>query len=155
MVKKIGVSVYEPFQMKIILKYWTPDIVQIPINPLNTSFLKDKFINKLKKRKIEIHARSIFLQGTILKNVNKLPNIVKRKKNLFIKWNNWCKKNNLSKLKAAILFIKTNKKIDKMVIGLDKVENLKQIVGIVNNDVHKENNFFEINKNAGIDPRKW
>ena len=76
------------------------------------------------------------------KNVKKLPNIVKRKKNLFIKWNNWCKKNNLSKLKAAILFIKTNKKIDKMVIGLDKVENLKQIVGIVNNDVHKENNFY-------------
>ena len=155
LVQKIGVSVYEPFQMKTILKYWKPDIVQIPINPLNNSFLKDKFMNRLKKKKIEIHARSIFLQGAILKNVNKLPNRIKRKKKLFIKWNNWCKKNKISKLKAAIQFIKANKKIDKMVVGVDKVENLKQIVEIVNKKDGKEYNFFKINTNASVDPRKW
>ena len=75
LVKKIGVSVYEVKELKKILKVFKPDIVQLPINILNQSFLKNDFLKKIKELGIEIQVRSIFLQGMLLEN--KIKNLSK------------------------------------------------------------------------------
>ena len=33
-IKKIGISAYDPLEIKKILKFWKPDLIQIPLNPL-------------------------------------------------------------------------------------------------------------------------
>ena len=50
-VNKVGVSVYDLLFLKKALKLWTPDIVQIPVNPFNLEFLSKNFLNSLKKKK--------------------------------------------------------------------------------------------------------
>jgi len=64
---KIGVSVYTLSEFNNLKKYFLPKIVQIPFNILNTEFDNTRFKNLIKKNKIEIHARSIFLKGVLLK----------------------------------------------------------------------------------------
>ena len=49
--KKIGVSLYDVFELKKILKIWKPDIIQVPLNPLNTQFLNSDLLKKLKKKR--------------------------------------------------------------------------------------------------------
>ena len=66
-IKKFGVSVYSIYELENILKIFTPDIVQFPVNVFNQSFFEENLLKKLKKKKIELHARSIFLQGLLLK----------------------------------------------------------------------------------------
>ena len=59
---KIGVSVYTPEELE---KYIDDiDIVQIPLSIADGRFLP--FLPKLRKRGVEIHARSVFLQGKLL-----------------------------------------------------------------------------------------
>ena len=70
---KIGVSLYDLNELKSILNIWKPDIIQVPLNPLNTQFLNSNLLKKLKKKGVEIHIRSIFLQGVLLKNQEELP----------------------------------------------------------------------------------
>ena len=61
---KIGVSVYDKKDInKILLKYKF-DIIQLPCNIFDQRLIFDGTLDKLKKN-IELHARSIFLQGVI------------------------------------------------------------------------------------------
>ena len=51
LLKKFGVSVYSVHELKKILTIFTPEIIQLPINIINQSFLKKKFIQIFKKEK--------------------------------------------------------------------------------------------------------
>ena len=78
-VKKIGFSSYEPEIAEKILKEINLDIVQVPLNILNQSFLQKNILKVFRKKKIEIHARSIFDQGILAENDNALKKKKKRK----------------------------------------------------------------------------
>ena len=72
-VKKIGASVQNCNQFENLLDKKNIDVIQFPFNILDwrwESFLS-KHQNVIKKRKIELHARSIFLQGLLLSNNKK------------------------------------------------------------------------------------
>ena len=88
-IKKIGVSVYHPQQIFQILNVFhplVPDIVQLPINILDNRFKNNDMLKLLKDKKIEIHARSIFLQGILLNNFYKLPAYFFKWKEIFLLW---------------------------------------------------------------------
>lgn len=128
LVKKIGISLYDVNDIKKIIKYWKPDIIQIPFNIFDRR-LNNKIICKIiKKNKIEVHARSIFLQGILTKR-NKKKRFNKWKK-LFDAWFNWCNKNNMQPYEVAYLYAKNNNIINKIVIGFENFDQLKKIIKI-------------------------
>lgn len=61
---KIGVSVYTPAQLSAVAEQYDIDLVQLPLNMLDQRFLP--WIPQLNARGIEVHARSVFLQGLLL-----------------------------------------------------------------------------------------
>ena len=67
MVKKIGISVYNPDVLKIVSKYKF-DIIQFQGNAIDRRFLNRKNLDHYKSLGIELHVRSIFLQGVLLEN---------------------------------------------------------------------------------------
>jgi len=67
-VKRIGVSVYTPEQFTLLSDMYNLDIVQAPMNWLDQRFMQPKIINKLLKKDIKLHVRSIFLQGLLLQS---------------------------------------------------------------------------------------
>ena len=102
-IRKIGVSIYEPNELNKVLKYLKPDIVQLPVSILNQNFLKNNFLKKLKKLGIEIHARSIFLQGLLLeKKTTGLGEIFNEKVKEIDKF---CKNKKITRLKFLLNFI--------------------------------------------------
>lgn len=73
LVRSWGVSLYDPEELDRILKVSNPDFVQVPLNAINQAFLDLKILDQLQSRRIELHARSVFLQGTLLMNPESLP----------------------------------------------------------------------------------
>lgn len=69
----IGVSVYDEPQINRVLARFTPDIVQLPINALDRRLERAGCLDRLKSKGIEIHARSVFLQGLLLMPEDKIP----------------------------------------------------------------------------------
>lgn len=150
-IKKIGFSIYTPIELLKIIKIFTPDFFQLPINILDQRFLESHIVNQIKKNKIEIHARSIFLQGKLLRENQFYSPIVKKKINMF---NRWCIKKNVDKIDACINFIRNYKFINKLVIGIDNKTQLKKIIKILKKDKYYVPKKFGINIYNLIDPRK-
>ena len=59
----IGVSVYNYKDIEETLSFYKPDIIQIPLNILDTRLFCDGTIFDLISKDIIIHIRSVFLQG--------------------------------------------------------------------------------------------
>ena len=158
-ITKIGVSVYSRFELDQILKIFTPDIIQFPLNVFDQSFNDMKYLKLLKDKKIELHARSIFLQGILLKNFKKHKFFIKWEDN-FQKWNNFLKVNKLSRLNACLKFLLQNHLIDKIVIGLGNHKHFNAFVSelkILNKGSNKYCDFSKLNCDDKIlrDPRYW
>lgn len=154
--KNLGASIYEIKDFNFIIKKFKPDIVQFPVNIFDQRFLEKNFLSTLSKNKIKSQARSIFLQGLILND--------KKSKAIFKKYNqqkylnnfhNLCQKHNITKKEACLFFIKKQKKINYLTIGIENLKQLKQDLAILrNNKLLNFKNLSIKNKNI-IDPRKW
>ena len=68
---KRGISVYTPEQLEEHIN--DIDIVQLPMSIVDTRFLP--FLPKLRKKGVEIHARSVFLQGKLLTGAKGIPKL--------------------------------------------------------------------------------
>ena len=56
-VRRIGVSVYDPATLCLVLDQYDIDVVQLPLNLLDQRFLRDGTLDELTRRGIEVHAR--------------------------------------------------------------------------------------------------
>ncbi len=153
LVSKVGISVYDLKEVNDVLKFWKPDIIQIPLNIFDQRFLKKNFLKKLKNQNIEIHVRSCFLNGVLLKDKLNKGNLKSR--DLFKKFIDWCKKKKISQLAACLHFIKKIKDIDGVVVGFDNSKQLKEIMYSFKKKLVLVPNDFANNERKLIDPRKW
>jgi aryl-alcohol dehydrogenase-like predicted oxidoreductase len=126
--KKIGYSLYSPEQLDTYFDQYKPDIVQIPMNILDREFQKSGWLKRLKDNGVEIHVRSVFLQGLLLMRYEE--QIVK-----FPQYKNtWdLLKNELSLFEGSSLdyclgFIKGVEEVDEIVIGANSARELKEIM---------------------------
>ena len=154
-IKKIGVSFYDKKNLIKTIKNFKLDFVQIPINIFDQRFIDKKTIDILKKKNIEIHARSIFLQGILLKQNKKVKYKFLKWKNIFNKYHKYLKEKKLTPIKACLNFVINKNYIDKVVIG---VFSDKQLLEILNNIENLNLNFDEMKQNSKtklINPNFW
>lgn len=156
--KKIGVSLYNIEELNFILKFFIPDVIQVPLNIFDKSFIKKNILKKLSKHKIEMHVRSIFLQGLLLKNNDAIKKQFLPWTNLFLRWDNYCNKYQISKLQGAINFILNTRKIKKIVVGFTSINEFNEFLSL---NIKKSKNIpeFEIKKQKNIEklikPYNW
>jgi aryl-alcohol dehydrogenase-like predicted oxidoreductase len=63
--RNIGISVYVTDDPAVLAARYRPDVMQLPFSLLDQRLLRDGTLAKLKALDVEIHARSIFLQGLL------------------------------------------------------------------------------------------
>ena len=73
MAKKVGISVYSPALAIAIMKEYPIDLVQIPFNIFDQRPLSCDFFEICQAKNVEVHARSVFLQGFGLATLDSLP----------------------------------------------------------------------------------
>lgn len=124
--KKIGYSIYRISFLNKILKKYKLDIVQLPVNIFNQSFVKNNYLKKIKSKfKVEIHVRSIFLQGTLTSKT--IPQNLRQFNKNFLFWKTFLKKNKLDNIYACTNYIKTISPISKIIIGFNSASQFKLV----------------------------
>ena len=113
-----------------MFKFFIPDLIQAPHNVFDNRFMQSKILNKIFKYKIELHVRSVFLQGLLLTDIKKMNLKFSKWKKLFEKWDLYCKKNKTSKLEAAVSLAMKNKKIKKIVVGFSNIDEFIEFLKI-------------------------
>jgi aryl-alcohol dehydrogenase-like predicted oxidoreductase len=157
--KKIGISSYSEKDFKLFKKF-DYDIIQFPVNVFDQRILKKKNLNYIKKLKIEVHARSIFLQGLLLNYTYESSYFSKFKE--IKKFKKFLLDNKLRNLYTCLDFIYQIKFIRLVVIGIDNLNQMneieKELLIIKKNNLSINSQDYRKLKTSNqrlIDPRKW
>jgi aryl-alcohol dehydrogenase-like predicted oxidoreductase len=158
-IKKIGVSIYTNEQIEHIIEDTNIDIIQLPFNLFDNEYIRGNYINKAKRFNKEIHTRSCFLQGLFFKSLSSENKIaVKLKKSLnYI--NQLSVQNDLPITDLALGYCLNQKKIDKVLIGVDSLDHLNQNIKSaeinLNSDIIEKINGIRIENTEYLNPSLW
>ena len=115
--KKIGISLYLPEDITRVVNLGIDfDIIQIPMCPGDGRW--DYAIEMAKARGIEVHARSVLLQGVLANREITISERFSDIKVLRKKWFAYCDKYQVDPVSAAVQNILAVDGIDKVVLGL-------------------------------------
>jgi aryl-alcohol dehydrogenase-like predicted oxidoreductase len=125
---KVGYSLYSPNQLDLYFDMYRPDIVQIPMNILDREFQKTGWLKKLKENNVEIHVRSVFLQGLLLAGHNyqilKFPSY----EHIWTSFRDELHRSQLSALEYCFGFINGIQEVDHVVVGVNSVNELLEVL---------------------------
>jgi aryl-alcohol dehydrogenase-like predicted oxidoreductase len=129
-IDKIGISVYEMIELENLIPNYKFDIVQAPLNIFDRRLITSGWLKKLNELDVEIHVRSIFLQGLLLMKPENRPIKFKRWDLLFNQYDQWLLKNNLAPIEACCMFAMSINEISKVIVGIDNLSQLEEILSI-------------------------
>lgn len=134
LVGKIGASVYHGQQIDELACRYTLDLVQLPVNALDQRLITSGRLAALKQRGIEVHARSIFLQGLLLMAPEEAPSYFEPIRPLLLRYHALRRKLGLSPAEAAFCFITGVREIDVVIVGVDRLDQLDRNVAAFRRD---------------------
>lgn len=132
LVKKIGFSCYNHNDLTHFLSKYNFDIIQFPFNIIDQRLLEAKILNNLKRKKVEIHIRSIFLQGLLLLPPEKIPYNFLKNHNSLKKWHNFLRTNKIDPISACLNFILKNNFYKNVIIGFNEYFQFKDVINKYN-----------------------
>ncbi|NIJ63639.1 hypothetical protein FHR20_000570 [Sphingomonas leidyi] len=127
-VGRIGISIYSPEELDRIWPVLRPDIVQCPYSLLDRRIETSGWLARLAGAGIEVHARSLFLQGLLLADAEALPPYFAKWKPLFTRLGQWTAQQRTSQLAACLRFVLGNPAIACGVVGVETASQLHEIV---------------------------
>ena len=158
-VEKIGFSLYYPAELEILFeKNIDFDILQIPYNLFDRRF--EPYFQELKTRNIEIHIRSVFLQGLFFMDNKKLSSHFVPAFEKLYHLHTLAEKHQLQKATLPLFFVLNNPDIDITLLGLSGVSNLQQNLSVVEEfekvfSLHLDFSIFEEQNENIILPFLW
>ena len=157
LIEKIGVSIYEKSQLDTILEIFTPDIIQIPVNVFDQRFITSEYIKLFKARNIEIHARSIFLQGLLLMPLAKIPIYFSPFISRLRSFRENLKTVKLNPLEGCLQFALNTQGINVIIVGITNNRELNKLIRASKKRAPKNFNFggYAIDQVEFINPARW
>ena len=152
--KKIGISIYDTSCLKYLIPKYNLDVVQCPYNIYDKRIVYSGWLNKLKNMGIEVHVRSIFLQGLLVNKQIYKKKYFKKWRKQILKWFNYLQKNGISPINYCLNDL-LNYDFDQIIIGINNSDNLKEILNfkLLSNKVQLID--FTTKDLKLIDPRYW
>jgi aryl-alcohol dehydrogenase-like predicted oxidoreductase len=158
LVKKIGVSLYSPLELDRFSEKYRPDIVQVPLNVLDQRMIQNGRLQDLNRQGIEIHSRSVFLQGLLLMPPEELPGHFNSIRSLILQYREALQRQDFNPLEAALKFVCQHPEIDYTIVGINNQTHLKAILSVVQNmDLLRSNDLsaYAVNDESIINPSLW
>jgi hypothetical protein len=155
LVHKIGVSIYEPSELDALYERYKFDIVQSPFNIFDRRLLSSGWLSKLHKYNVEVHVRSIFLQGLLLMKKEEIPSKFNRWSSVFDSWFKFLDEQHLSSLEACLKYTLSFSEISNVIVGLDNLTQLHEVVEASQGLIPLLPNDFQLNDTDLINPASW
>ena len=126
--RKIGVSVYGPDELDVLMTEMQFDLVQAPLNILDQRLVESGWARRLRDQGTEIHTRSAFLQGLLLMEPDQRLRKFTRWEYVWAEWARWLGETGLTPIEACLGYALGVTEVDKVVVGVDCVTHFQEIV---------------------------
>lgn len=157
LVQKIGFSVYTAKQVDNILQYLIPDIIQVPVSLFDQRLVENGCLERLHSLGVEIHVRSVFLQGLVFFECEKLHPFFREIKPALVAIKTASEGFGVSIYKLAIDYVRTLSFVYGIVLGADTSKQVRQLAAALADPIIENIDYSEFSfKNEKIlDPRRW
>ncbi len=131
------------------------DLLQLPANILDLTLLESDEVLQLKENGVEVHVRSVFLQGLLLADPNQLASFFEPLKPALIQLNKIASDSGKNVIELVLAKIRRHDSVDAVVIGATTVQELEEITRAWNSG--SDFSDFELPSVSQeiLDPRKW
>ena len=153
MIHRFGVSIYSPEDLEGIIGTFDIHVVQAPLNVFDRRILV--VTNQLSALNIEVHVRSVFLQGVLIANPINRPQRFEPWSEHFALFDEWVRSSGVSAMACCMGFALQQPGIAKLVIGTTSAESLDEIMNSIPNSVLEVPAHLQSSVEQLIDPRFW
>ncbi len=125
---RIGTSVYDADQIDRLLECRHVDVIQVPLSIVDQRLLQSGHMRKLKDRGIEVHVRSVFLQGALLMRPEALPAHLEALRARLSALHEEARQRGVPCLQLLLGFVLGLEEVDRVFVGVTQMEELDDIL---------------------------
>jgi aryl-alcohol dehydrogenase-like predicted oxidoreductase len=158
LIKKFGISIYAPTELDSLfsrIPNFVPDIVQAPLNVIDQSIASSGWLTRLSEMNVEIHIRSVFLQGLLLQQSNERSAAFSRWSSVFAQFDSWTNAQQMSPLTACLGHVLSYPEVSRVIIGVTSANELRQIIAASSGDPIRAPQSLQVTDVDLIQPMNW
>lgn len=130
LVERIGVSVYTPVQAEEALERFGITLIQLPVSLADQRFAASGVLSRLADAGVEIHARSVFLQGALLMPADRLPVHLHGLRSVLDHIDATAAGLSVSRQALAFAFVAGMEEISHVVVGVTDAAQFEDLIGV-------------------------
>ena len=134
-VEEIGISIYQPDELNPLFEHMSFDVVQAPFNILDRRLIDSGWFGKLHALGVELHVRSVFMQGLLLMPATLRPAKFQRWQPLWDEWERWLSVHQLTPLQACLRYALSFNEIARVIVGVDSPQQLNEIIAAASGEL--------------------
>ena len=153
---KAGFSLYGPEKLSTLLPEYAPGLVQLPFNIFDQRLTDGNLPELCQIYDVEIHVRSIFLQGLLLMEKESVPDYFQPWEAQFAAWRDNLGSRGLTAVEGVMGFVNMHKNIvSRFIIGAETPEQFEMMIAAAETPApaHAEN--LRCDDLGLIDPTRW
>jgi len=116
-IEKLGASIYSRAEIDALLARFPLDVIQLPLSILDQRLLRDGTLARLRARGIEIHARSLLLQGALALAPGALPPFLAPLAPALARVDAEAQRRGLTRVALAVAFAASLRELDVAIVG--------------------------------------
>jgi len=151
----VGVSVYGPDELDALPVGFQFDIVQAPLNVIDRRLVNSGWLARLADAGVEVHVRSVFLQGLLLMHRASRPAKFLRWQSRWDLWDRWLEDASLSPVQACLAFVGSQPEVERIVVGVESAAQLMEIAGALQTKHVDVPSGLECADRDLVDPSRW
>lgn len=156
LVKKVGVSIYDPAELDDVMNLLQIDIVQGPLNIIDRRLETSGWLSKLHQEGVEIHTRSAFLQGLLLMSRDNIPAKFEAWKDLWDRWTTELQNKNISAAAVCLSYPLSLMEVDRVILGVDSIHQFTELIAASKVKLPKHDfSFMTSEDQMLINPSSW
>ena len=153
MIRRFGVSIYSPDDLEGIIGTFDIHVVQAPLNVFDRRILG--VTDHLSSLNIEVHVRSVFLQGVLIASPQDRPERFGPWSEHFAQFDDWVRSSGVSAMACCLGFALQQQGIAKLVVGTTSAKSLDEIMNSIPHSVLEVPTHLQSSVEQLIDPRFW
>jgi aryl-alcohol dehydrogenase-like predicted oxidoreductase len=153
--QRIGISVYAPEELEALTTRFEFDIVQAPLNILDRRLAARGWLERLHAAGVEVHVRSLFLQGLLLMPAGERPAEFSRWQPLWDVWHGWLAASGLTAVQACVGFAASQPHVARAVVGVDSLRQLEEILAAPSRERFELPAELTSEEPDLLDPSRW
>lgn len=157
LVRRIGFSAYGPEEALNILQRYPVELIQLPINVFDRRHIDSGLLDMCMSRGVEIHARSVFLQGFALSSPAQLSGHLSGYRGVLERFQKRCEQLGVTPMQAALRYVLDLPQIHQVVVGVERCEQLAELLLAADGAPlpNKALDDLGVNDLALVDPSRW